>query len=96
MTDMDRLFQKDDRVIGTGICCGVDITGMAGTVVHEPKSESDYIGICFDDYCEVFHGLGGRCAYGHGFWVDDADISLISEEGEWSLDEAHNDLSGLL
>lgn len=93
---MDRLFRNGDRVIGTGICCGVDILGMTGTVVYEPESELDSIGICFDDYCEYFHSFGGYCADGHGFWVGDEEISLITEESEWSLGEAHNDLSELL
>ena len=96
MTDMDRLFQKGDRVIGLGYCCGVDISGMVGTVEFAPLTELDSIGICFDNPREYFHNLGGYCADEHGFWVTHDNIALIFEDDTWSLDDAHNDLSELL
>jgi len=74
MNEEEIFFAKGDRIVGTGMTDGVDITGLVGTVVDV---QTDSVGVRFDEKYTGFHTLAGKVEFGHGYWCEKDTIQHL-------------------
>lgn len=88
--------------VGDRVSCVVDnaaespdlSVGSTGEVVVVDGDYTPPVGVRWDNYNSSFHSLDGHCELGHGWFVYEHEIELLSEE---EIETATDDeLSALL
>lgn len=90
-------FSVGDRVtcvVEEAAQCSALHVGATGEVLVASNDYYPPIGVRWDDYNPIFHTLDAHCELGHGWFVHDDEIELLSEE---EIETATDDeLSALL
>jgi len=73
-------FKVGDRVRVVGLCDGINLNGMTGTVKLIRDSKYTPMGVEFDKKFYVGHDFLGRGKYGHCRWCEESSLELIKDE----------------